>query len=74
MSALEKRYAGKVKIVRVNADSPEARAYLQKYRVRAMPTFVLFDKSGRLIFNVGGWPGEDVIAKNFDALIAQQSQ
>lgn len=71
VSVLEKRYEGKAKIVRVNVDAPEARAYLQKYRVRATPTFVLFDRSGRLIFNIAGWPGEEQIAKSFDELIAQ---
>ncbi len=70
VSALEKRYEGKAKIIRVNVDAPEARAYIQKYRVRATPSFVLFDKSGRLIFNTAGWPGENQIAKTFDELIA----
>ncbi len=71
MRALEQRYDGKVKIVRVNVDSAEARAALQKYRVRATPTFVLFDRHGKIVQNISGWPGEDQVAKAFDALIAQ---
>ena len=71
MRALEQRYDGKVKIVRINVDSPEARPYLGKYQVRATPTFVFFDKHGKAVRNVPGWLGEDQVAKSFDALIAQ---
>ncbi len=71
MSALEKQYDGKARIVHINVDSAEARAALQKYRVRATPTFVLFDRHGKIVQNISGWPGEDQVAKAFDALIAQ---
>ena len=71
MSALEQRYDSKARVVRVNVDSPDARAYLQKYRVRATPTFVLFDRHGKMIWNTAGWMGEVQVAQAFDALIAQ---
>lgn len=71
MSALEKQYTGKARIVHINVDSAEARAALQKYRVRATPTFVLFDRHGKMIWNTAGWMGEVQVAKAVDALIAQ---
>ncbi len=69
--ALEQRYDGKVKIVRVNVDSSEVNSYLQKYHVRGTPTFVLFDRHGKIVQNISGWPGEVQVAQAFDALIAQ---
>ncbi len=72
MSVLEKQYDGKARIVRVNVDSAEARVALQKYRVRATPTFVLFDRHGKMLWNTAGWMGEAQVAQAFDALIAQQ--
>lgn len=71
MSALEKEYDGRARIVRINVDSAEARGALQKYRVRATPTFVLFDRHGKMIWDTAGWMGEAQVAKAFDALIAQ---
>ncbi len=71
MSALEKKYDGRARIVRINVDSVEARAALQKYRVRATPTFVLFDRHGRVVQNIPGWPGEAQVVQAFDTLIAQ---
>jgi thioredoxin-related protein len=69
--ALEQRYDGKVKIVRINVDSPEARAYVQKYRVRGTPSFVFFDRHGKVAATMTGWPGEQQIAQTFDRLIGQ---
>ncbi len=71
MSALERRYDGRAHIVRINVDSAEARAALQKYRVRATPTFVLFDRHGKILWNTAGWMGEAQVVQAFDALIAQ---
>ncbi len=70
VSALEQRYAGKVKIIRINVDSPEARSYLGKYRVRGTPSFVFFDRHGRVAADVSGWPGEQQVAQAFEKLIA----
>jgi len=69
--ALEKQYDGKVKIVRLNVDAPEARAYVQKYRVRGTPTFVFFDRHGKVTTSTSGWPGEQQVAQAFDRLIGQ---
>ncbi len=71
MRALEQRYDGKVKIVRINVDSPEARPYLTKYRVRGTPSFALLDRHGRVLTNWSGWPGEQQVAKAFDTVAAQ---
>lgn len=69
VNALEKQYDGKVRIVRLNVDSPQANAYVQKYRVRGTPTFVFFDRHGKVAASTAGWPGEPQVTQAFDRLI-----
>jgi thioredoxin-related protein len=71
VSELEKQYEGKVKIVMLNVDNPVAASAVQKYRVRGTPTFVLFDKKGKITTQAPGWPGREQLAKAFDQLLAQ---
>jgi thioredoxin-related protein len=71
VSELEQTYDGKVKIVHLDVDKPASSSSLRKYRVRGTPTFVLFDKKGRAVAQVPGWPGREQVAKAFDQLIAQ---
>lgn len=72
MSAIAQRYQGKVKLIHINVDAPEAASALQKYNVRGTPTTVLIDRHGRVSSNVPGWPGEESVAKILDLLVAQK--
>ncbi|MCQ3978515.1 MAG: hypothetical protein DPW09_34255 [Anaerolineae bacterium] len=67
---LGQEYAGKVKFVRLNVDHAESRAALQRYGVRATPTFVLFDAAGQVRGNVPGWPGAQALAEAVQQLLA----
>ena len=71
MSALQKQYDGKVGVIMVNVDSPEARPFLAKYRVRGTPSFTLFDRHGRVAQSYTGWPGSAEVARAMDQLVAQ---
>lgn len=67
---LGQEYAGRVKFVRLNVDHAESRAALQRYGIRATPTFVLFDAAGQVRSNVPGWPGAPALAEAFQQLLA----
>ncbi len=71
MSDLERRYQGKVKVIRINIDDPQAQAALKKYDVRGTPTIVVLDARGRVVANVPGFPGEAALARALDNLVAQ---
>jgi thioredoxin-like negative regulator of GroEL len=70
VAELGEAYGGQVHFVRLNVDDPAARQALSRYRVRATPTFVLFDADGQILGNVPGWPGYDQLAAAFDQLLA----
>jgi thiol-disulfide isomerase/thioredoxin len=67
---LGEAYEGRVNFVRLNVDSPSASQAVRQYRVRATPTFVLFDASGQILANVPGWPGYGQFVNAFDQLLA----
>ncbi len=72
MSALEQRYQGKVKFIRINIDAPESRQYIDKYKVLGTPTIALLDRHGKVASDVPGWPGEQQVMQALDSLVAQQ--
>ncbi|MGB8645011.1 MAG: hypothetical protein WCF84_07220 [Anaerolineae bacterium] len=72
MSALEQRYQGKVKFIRINIDAPESRPYLDKYRVLGTPSIALVDRQGHIVSNVPGWPGEQQVTQALDSLVSRQ--
>lgn len=68
---LGEQYDGQIKFVRLNIDYAETRAAVQRYGVRATPTFVLFDADGELRGNVPGWPGYQTFTTAFDQLLTE---
>ncbi len=70
MSAIEQRYQGKAKVIRINIDEPQAQLLLQKYRVIGTPTIVLLDRSGQVAADVPGFPGEAAVTGALDKLLA----
>ena len=67
---LGQEFEGRVKFVRLNVDDSASRAALQRYGVRATPTFVLLDAAGQLRGNVPGWPGYQAFGEAFDQLLS----
>ena len=68
---LGQEFEGKVKFVRLNVDDPASRSAVQRYGVRATPTFVLLDNAGQVKSNVPGWPGYQAFVDGFNLLLAQ---
>ncbi len=73
MSALEQRYQGRVKVIRINIDEPQAQPLLQKYKVIGTPTIILLDRRGQVAADVPGFPGEATVTGALDKLLAMPS-
>ena len=54
MDGLEKELAGRALVVRLNVASQVGREAAYQYRVRALPTFLVFDGGGRLVWQRAG--------------------
>jgi len=55
MAAIEKKYAGQVKMVFYDVWKPEQQEYAQKFGIRLIPTQVFLDKDGREFFRHEGF-------------------
>ena len=66
LDKLEKRYRGKAAIVFI--DLRYQRDAAQHFGVRAIPTQIFFDKSGKEIYRHVGFMGEDAIVKQLAAM------
>jgi thioredoxin-like negative regulator of GroEL len=71
VSALDQRYDGQVQFIYLDIDLPESQPFLAKYNVRGVPTIALLDRTGRLVANLPGWPGEQAVTDALDKLIGQ---
>lgn len=45
---IEKEFAGKVKVVKINVDEPNSQAMVEQYQVGAMPTYII-EKQGSVV-------------------------
>jgi thioredoxin 1 len=62
LGELEKEYRGKLRVEFINVSRDPSAA--RSYGVRAIPTQVLYDKSGKEVYrHVGFYPKEDILAK-----------
>ena len=72
VSALEKQYEGKVRIVMVDISTESGQPYGNKYRVFGTPTWVLIESNGQVTTQFSGWPGSNAVAQAFDQVLARQ--
>ena len=63
LSAIEREYAGKVKVVFHDVWTQEGKAYGKIYKVRLIPTQVFIDKEGNEIFRNEGFLSQEAIGK-----------
>lgn len=70
VTALEKQYAGKVRVVMVDISTDSGQPYANKYRVFGTPTWVLFKPDGQVATQFSGWPGSNAVARAFDQVLA----
>ncbi len=58
VAQIEKKWDGKVRLIRMNVDHQEARQAVRKYGVRGTPTFLFITQSGKVTDTMVGWPGQ----------------
>ena len=68
VDGLEGELGDRVQVLRLNVLSPVGRAAASAYAVRAVPTFVLFDVGGEMVYYQVGFPGKAVIKDEIDNL------
>ena len=66
IEAVEKEYAGKVKVVFHDVWTSEGKEYGKKYNIRMIPTQVFIDRDGKEIFRNEGFLSQDAIGKVLD--------
>lgn len=66
MASIEKKYAGRVKVVFYDVWKADQQEYAQRYGIRLIPTQVFLDKEGKEFFRHEGFFAEAEI----DALLA----
>jgi thioredoxin 1 len=74
MEELEKKYKGKVEVIRVNVDLSENRSIVIKYRVVSIPTFVFIDRGGKISNIIIGYREKEVMEDEFRKLLQKQDK
>jgi thioredoxin-like negative regulator of GroEL len=65
VDGLEHRLQGKARFARIDAGSDDGSRFASQYGVTALPTYLVFDASGRVIYRqVGGRPNSDAIERS----------
>ena len=63
MEAIEKEYAGKVRVVFHDVWTKEGKPYGEQYGIRVIPTQVFIDKNGKEIFRHEGYFSKEAVEK-----------
>lgn len=63
MEAIEKDYAGKVRVVFHDVWTKEGKPYGEQYGIRVIPTQVFIDKNGKEIFRHEGYFSKEAVEK-----------
>ncbi len=73
MDRIETRLDGKAEVLRLNILSEVGRNVALKYGVRAVPTLIVVDGGGELIYGEYGLPQSDVITNEVEALLIAEN-
>lgn len=57
---IEKEFAGKIKVVKVNVDEPNNQAIIEQYQIGAMPTYII-EKKGQVLNSFVGAQSKTVL-------------
>jgi hypothetical protein len=68
VDGLERELGDRVQVLRLNVLSPVGRAAANAYAVRAVPTFVLFDAGGEMVYYQVGFPGKAGLRQEINKL------
>jgi len=63
MEAIEKEYAGKVRVVFHDVWTKEGKPYGEQYGIRVIPTQIFIDKNGKEIFRHEGYFPKEAVEK-----------
>jgi len=74
MEELEKKYKGKVDVIKVNVDLSQNRSIVIKYKVVSIPTFVFIDSEGKISNIVIGYREKEVMENEFRKLLQKQDK
>jgi len=74
MEELEKKYKGKVEVIKVNVDLSQNRSIVIKYKVVSIPTFVFIDSEGKISNIVIGYREKEVMENEFRKLLQKQDK
>lgn len=69
VNRLKQKYQGKVEIKRLNTDDPATRPWAEKYEVRAIPTFVFLNKSGKVLEKAVGALSEEELEQKIQSIL-----
>jgi hypothetical protein len=67
VDGLAREAAGEVDVLRVSVASPAGRALGNRWRARAVPTFLLFDQAGREVWRTFSVPTVDALRERLRA-------
>lgn len=65
---IEKEFAGKIKVVKVNVDEPNNQAIIEQYQIGAMPTYII-EKKGRVLNSFVGAQSKTVLVNALNQAI-----
>lgn len=65
---LEKEYAGKVRVVKVNVDEPNSQSLVEQYQIGAMPTYIV-EKNGEVVEQFVGAQSKTRLVNSLDKAI-----
>lgn len=64
VDGLEQQMKGQLSVVKIDTGSEEGQKLAARYQVNLLPTFIVLDAKGRVVYRKqGGRPEPDVIAK-----------
>lgn len=69
LEKLEKKYKGRVEIVRVDVDAPENNSLVIKYKIMSIPTFIFINSKGEVSKVIIGYRDMEVMENEFRKLL-----
>lgn len=71
LDELADEYDERIAVIRVDIDDSAASAAVERYRVNATPTFVLFSAEGNVLASIPGWPGREVMEMTLRQMLTE---
>ena len=70
VDGLEKKLTDKAKVIRLDIFSQVGRQAAARYGVRGVPTLVVVDGNGEIVYGEGGLPRPGQVIEQVDAVLA----